>query len=179
MRKYGFWFEVVVRDDERGFLSRDGRFVRLLQPGRFLALDPGWQLSAEAVKVVRAEIATERALLLHRTHPPIAEQNFEIVQAGPTEVAIVSFDRLPFRKHRAWLERHARRVLDGGYINGGTGEQCRRDECQLTRDHPELRYASSASPSRRLSEAGGEPQHPPAWRPRRDTSSWQPPWSRR
>ena len=67
MRKYGFWFEIVVRDDERGFLSRDGRFVRLLQPGRFLALDPGWQLSAEVVKVVRAEIAPERALLLHRT----------------------------------------------------------------------------------------------------------------
>ena len=54
MRKLGFWFEVIVRDDERGFLSRDGRFVRLLQPGRFLALDPGWQLSAEVVKVVRA-----------------------------------------------------------------------------------------------------------------------------
>jgi regulator of protease activity HflC (stomatin/prohibitin superfamily) len=95
MRKYGFWFEVIVRDDERGFLSRDGRFIRLLQPGRFLALDPGWQLSAEVVKVVRAEIATERALLLHRTHPLIAEQNFEIVQAGPTEVAIVSFDGEP------------------------------------------------------------------------------------
>ena len=41
MRKYGFWFEVIVRDDERGFLSRDGRFVRLLQPGRFMAFDPG------------------------------------------------------------------------------------------------------------------------------------------
>ena len=39
MRKYGVWFEVIVRDDERGFLSRDGRFVRLLQPGRFVALE--------------------------------------------------------------------------------------------------------------------------------------------
>ena len=38
MRKFGFWFEVIVKDDERGFLSRDGRFVRLLQPGRFVAL---------------------------------------------------------------------------------------------------------------------------------------------
>jgi hypothetical protein len=47
------------------------------------------------VMVVRAEIATERALLLHRTHPLIAEQKFEIVQAGPTEVAIVSLDGEP------------------------------------------------------------------------------------
>ena len=95
MRKYGLWFDVVVRDDERGFLSRDGRFVRLLPPGRFVSFDPAWQLNAEIVKVVRAEIAPERALMLHRTHRPVAEQNFEIVQAGPTEVAIVSFDGEP------------------------------------------------------------------------------------
>ena len=95
MRKYGFWFDVVVRDDERGFLSRDGRFVRLLAPGRFTSFDPAHQLSVEVVKVVRAEIATERALLMQRTHRPVAEQNFEIVQAGPTEVAIVSFDGEP------------------------------------------------------------------------------------
>ena len=44
---------------------------------------------------MRAEIAPERALLLQRTHRPVAEQNFEIVQAGPTEVAIVSFDGEP------------------------------------------------------------------------------------
>jgi regulator of protease activity HflC (stomatin/prohibitin superfamily) len=95
MHKYGFWFDVVVKDDERGFLSRDGRFVRLLAPGRFTSFDPAHQLSVDVVKVVRAEIAPERALLLQRTHRPVAEQNFEIVQAGPTEVAIVSFDGEP------------------------------------------------------------------------------------
>jgi regulator of protease activity HflC (stomatin/prohibitin superfamily) len=95
MHKYGFWFDVVVKDDERGFLSRDGRFVRLLAPGRFASFDPAHQLSVDVVKVVRAEIAPERALLLQRTHRPVAEQNFEIVQAGPTEVAIVSFDGEP------------------------------------------------------------------------------------
>jgi regulator of protease activity HflC (stomatin/prohibitin superfamily) len=95
MRKYGFWFDVVVKDDERGFLSRDGRFVRLLAPGRFTSFDPAQQLTVDVVKVVRAEIATERALLLQRTHRPVAEQNFEIVQTSPTEVAIVSFDGEP------------------------------------------------------------------------------------
>jgi regulator of protease activity HflC (stomatin/prohibitin superfamily) len=95
MRKYGFWFEVVVKDDERAFLARDGRFVRLLQPGRFTAFDPGGHLTVEVVKAVRAEIVPERALLLQRTHLPVAEQNFEIVHAGPNEVAIVSFDGEP------------------------------------------------------------------------------------
>ena len=31
---------VVVKDDERAFLTRDGRFERLLGPGRFSAFDP-------------------------------------------------------------------------------------------------------------------------------------------
>ena len=67
--------------------SRDGRFVRLLQPGRFTAFDPGHHLNVELVKVVRAEIAPEKALLLQKTHRPVAEQNFEIVHAGANEVA--------------------------------------------------------------------------------------------
>jgi regulator of protease activity HflC (stomatin/prohibitin superfamily) len=95
MRKYGLWFEAIVKDDERGFLTRDGRFVRLLQPGRFTSFDPARQLSVEIVKAVRTEIAPERALLLQRTQRPVAEQNFEIVQTGPTEVAIISFDGEP------------------------------------------------------------------------------------
>ena len=92
MRKYGFWFEVIVKDDERAFLTRDGRFVRLLPSGRFIAFDPAHQLSVEVVKVVRTDIATDRALLLARTHPIVADQSFEIVQTSPTEVAIVSLD---------------------------------------------------------------------------------------
>jgi len=95
MRKFGFWLEVVIKDDERGFLTRDGRFVRLLHPGRFTAFDPAQHLSVEIIKVVRAELPPERALLLQRTQRPIADQNLEIVQTGPTEVAIVSFDGEP------------------------------------------------------------------------------------
>jgi len=93
-----FTFKVVVKDDERAFLTRDGRFVRLLGPGRFVAVDPGRRLAAEVVKVARAEIAADKALLLARAHPEVAAEHFEIVQAGPTEVAIVSFDGEP--KHQ-------------------------------------------------------------------------------
>jgi regulator of protease activity HflC (stomatin/prohibitin superfamily) len=88
-------FTTVVKDDERAFLARDGRFERLLGPGRFTAFDPFGHLTAEVVKVVRAEIAADKALLFARTHPAVAAEHFEIVQAGPTEVAIVSFDGEP------------------------------------------------------------------------------------
>jgi regulator of protease activity HflC (stomatin/prohibitin superfamily) len=93
-----FKFEVVVKEDERAFLTRDGRFVRVLGPGRFAAFDYGRHLAAEVVKVARTEIPADKALLLARTHPDVAEEHFEIVQAGPTEVAIVSLDGEP--KHQ-------------------------------------------------------------------------------
>ncbi len=95
MARTSFWTTVVVRDDERAFLTRNGRFERLLGPGRFSELDPWSRLSAEVVKVVRAEINPDRALLMEKTQPALAEESFEIVQAGPTEVAIVSFDGEP------------------------------------------------------------------------------------
>jgi len=95
MSGFNIWTTAVVKDDERAFLSRDGRFEKLLLPGRFVSLDPGRRLSVEVVKVLRAEIAPERALLLAKTEPDLAEENFAIVQPGPTEVAIVSMDGEP------------------------------------------------------------------------------------
>ncbi len=91
----GWTSEFIVKDDERVLLSQDGRFVRLLGPGRHRQFDWNNRLSGETVKIARAEIAAEKALLLARTHPQLAEANFEIVQAGPSEVAIVSFDGEP------------------------------------------------------------------------------------
>jgi regulator of protease activity HflC (stomatin/prohibitin superfamily) len=95
MARMGFWFTVIVKDDERAFLTRDGRFERLLEPGKFTAFDPGAKLAAEVVKVVRAEINAEKALLIEKTQAALAERHLEIVQAGANEVAIVSFDGEP------------------------------------------------------------------------------------
>ena len=95
MRRYGLFFECIVRDDERGLLFRDGRFERLLEPGRHRILDPGSKHSAEIIKVVRAELAAERALLFEKTQPALAEKHLAIVQTSATEVAIVSFDGEP------------------------------------------------------------------------------------
>jgi regulator of protease activity HflC (stomatin/prohibitin superfamily) len=90
-----FKFKIVVKDDERTFLFRDGRFERLLGPGRFIAFDTGRRLTAETAKVVRAEIAADKALLFAKSHPAVAAEHFEIVQAGANEVAIVSLDGEP------------------------------------------------------------------------------------
>ena len=95
MRSLGFWFEAVVKDDERALLTRDGRLVRLLEPGRHRIFDPARRLAFEVVKVARAEIAIERARLIARTNPAVAEANIEIVQTGAGEIAIVSFDGEP------------------------------------------------------------------------------------
>jgi regulator of protease activity HflC (stomatin/prohibitin superfamily) len=86
---------VTVRDDERAFLLRDGRFERLLAPGRLRTLDIGGHLSSEVVKVVRSELPAERALLFEKTQPALAAEHFAIVQPSSTEVAIVSFDGEP------------------------------------------------------------------------------------
>ena len=90
-----FKFKIVVKDDERAFLFRDGRFERLLGPGRFIAFDYGRRLTAETAKVVRAEIAADKALLFAKSHPAVAAEHFEIVQAGANEVAMVSLDGEP------------------------------------------------------------------------------------
>ncbi|MFO1013437.1 MAG: slipin family protein [Caulobacteraceae bacterium] len=89
-----YTFRQKIRDDERGILTRDGRFERILAPGEFSAFDPQRRLSVEVVKVVRAEIPAERALLLTRLNPQAAE-NFKIVQTNATEVAIVTYDGEP------------------------------------------------------------------------------------
>lgn len=95
MSRLSFWTTAVVKDDERAILRRDGRFEKLLEPGRFVEFDPFGQLSIETVKVLRAEIAPEKALLLAKTEPDVAADNFAIIQPGPTEVAIVSMDGEP------------------------------------------------------------------------------------
>jgi regulator of protease activity HflC (stomatin/prohibitin superfamily) len=95
MARRGFWFEVVIRDDERGLLMRNGRFEKLLEPGKARVFDFRGELTVEVVKILRAELTPEKALLMQKTHPALAAEHLAIVQAGPTEVALVSFDGDP------------------------------------------------------------------------------------
>lgn len=95
MFRFGM-FTVDVKDGQRAFLTRNGRFERLLGPGRFTTLDLSGNYAAEVVDVARADISASRALMFEKTHPDVAEEHFEIVRAGAGEVAIVSFDGEPY-----------------------------------------------------------------------------------
>ena len=89
------YFEVSVREDERGLLYRDGAFVRILPPGRHSMFDLGKRYTCDKLKVVRAEVPVDLALLLARTHPEVAADAFAVVRCGAGEVAIVAFDGDP------------------------------------------------------------------------------------
>ena len=91
----GWSFETTIKDGERGLLYRHGAFERLLPPGRHTRFDWGHAYTCDVVKVVRAEVPTELAQTLLREHPTVAAENFEVVQCGPSEVALVSFDGDP------------------------------------------------------------------------------------
>jgi len=95
MSRTSLWSTVVVKDDQRAFLSRNGVFERLLPPGRYSEFDPFDRVTFEVVRVVRAEVSVDWALLFARTEPRMVEEHFVIVQPGPTEVAIVSLDGEP------------------------------------------------------------------------------------
>ena len=88
-------FTVTVKDDERAFLFRDGRLERLLGPGLFKAWDPMGRLRADVVKVLRAELALDKALLLERAQPALAAEHLVFVRTEPTEVAITLLDGEP------------------------------------------------------------------------------------
>jgi regulator of protease activity HflC (stomatin/prohibitin superfamily) len=92
---YRLWFTTTVKDDERAILTRNGRFERLLEPGKFTSFDPRGALKSEIIEVVRAEFPADRAVLLERTQPQVAQDNLEIVRAGPGEFVIISFDGEP------------------------------------------------------------------------------------
>lgn len=84
----------IIKDDERGLLSRNGKLIRFLEPGKFTAFDPGRELSVAVVNVVRTELPVERALVIQRALPETADK-ITVVQMGANEVAIVSLDGEP------------------------------------------------------------------------------------
>jgi regulator of protease activity HflC (stomatin/prohibitin superfamily) len=95
MNRLKFTFRATVKDGERAFLVRDGRFERVLEPGRHVQFDPRGALTAEIFNVVRQEFPADRHEVFARSNPTLAAELFVPVTTGPYEVAIVSFDGLP------------------------------------------------------------------------------------
>jgi regulator of protease activity HflC (stomatin/prohibitin superfamily) len=96
---------VTVKDGERALLTRNGRFERVLEPGRHRLLDPKRELAAELFQVVRAEFPTDRYAVLKAARPDLVAELFEAVETGAGEIAIVKLDGRPVIVLGPWSTR--------------------------------------------------------------------------
>ena len=96
---------ITVKDGERAFLTRNGRFERVLEPGRHRLLDPKRELAAEVFQVVRADFPADRFAVLKAARPDLAAMLFEAVETKADEVAIVSLDGCPTHLMAPWQTR--------------------------------------------------------------------------
>jgi hypothetical protein len=87
--------KATVKEGERGLFFRNGRFRRVLEPGRYWWFDPRRKLNAEVFGTARAEFPLDRYKALKATHPETAATLFAVIETGPHEIAIVNFDGRP------------------------------------------------------------------------------------
>jgi regulator of protease activity HflC (stomatin/prohibitin superfamily) len=96
---------VIVKDGERALLTRNGRFERVLEPGRHRLLDPKRELAAELFQVVRADFPAERYAVLKAARPDLVADLFEAVETRAGEIAIVKLDGRPVLVLGPWSTR--------------------------------------------------------------------------
>src|SRR5262249_51445903 len=96
---------VAGKDGERALLTRNGRFERVLEPGRHRLLDPKRELAVEVFQVVRADFPTERYAVLKAARPDLVAGLFEAVETGAGEIAIVKLDGRPVIVLGPWSTR--------------------------------------------------------------------------
>ena len=84
---------------------RNGRFERVLGPGRHRLFDPLRGLAVELHDAVRTEYPAERFAVLKAARPDLAAEMFEAVETKADEVAIVSLDGRPAHLLAPWQTR--------------------------------------------------------------------------
>jgi len=105
VNRYLLTLRVTVKDGERALLTRNGRFERVLEPGRHTLFDPGHELAVELHQVVRAEFPADRYAVLNAARPDLAAELFEAVETKADELAIVSVDGRPTHLMGPWQTR--------------------------------------------------------------------------
>jgi regulator of protease activity HflC (stomatin/prohibitin superfamily) len=105
MNRFLFTLRVTVKDGERALLTRNGRFERVLEPGRHTLFDPKRELAVELYQVVRAEFSADRYAVLKAARPDLASALFEAVETKADELAIVSIDGRPAHLLAPWQTR--------------------------------------------------------------------------
>jgi regulator of protease activity HflC (stomatin/prohibitin superfamily) len=105
MNRHLFMLDVTVKDRERAFLTKNGRFERVLEPGRHTLFDFGRALAVEVFDVVGTEFPADRFDTLKATHPDVADRLFARIENGATEVSIVLFNGRPVHILQPWAKR--------------------------------------------------------------------------
>jgi len=90
VNRYFLMLNVMVKDGERALLLRNGRYERVLGPGRHRCFDPRRELTVETFSVVRAEFPAERYAVIKAERPELAEMLFAPIKTRADELAIVS-----------------------------------------------------------------------------------------
>jgi len=105
MSRHLLTLRVTVKDGERALLTRNGRFERVLEPGRHRLLDPKRELAAELFQVVRADFPADRYAVLKAARPDLVADLFEAVETRAGEIAIVKLDGRPVLVLGPWSTR--------------------------------------------------------------------------
>jgi regulator of protease activity HflC (stomatin/prohibitin superfamily) len=105
MNRHLLMLRVTVKDGERALLARNGRFERVLEPGRHRLLDPKRELAAELFQVVRADFPADRYAVLKTARPDLVADLFEAVETRAGEIAIVKLDGRPVLVLGPWSTR--------------------------------------------------------------------------
>lgn len=103
--------KVTVRENERAFLIRNGRYVRALNPGYHKIFDWYGRSSVEKHNVFNAEVRPETAAIIAKRKPRLASRFFEAVTTSEGEFAIICFDGVPALIQGPWSKRYYWKVV--------------------------------------------------------------------
>jgi regulator of protease activity HflC (stomatin/prohibitin superfamily) len=99
------YLTITVKGGERALLLRDGRYERVLEPGRHRFLDPLRRLTAERYDIVRTELPIERYNVIKAERPDMADALIELIETQADEVAVVHLDGRPAIVMGPWQRR--------------------------------------------------------------------------
>ena len=100
----------IVAENQRGLLIKDGRLLRVLEPGRHTYWRVGGRLLCELFEA-QGVFTSPWAALMEKNHPDLADRYFMTVRAGADEVAVVSLDGRPTMIVRPGEVIHVWKVL--------------------------------------------------------------------
>jgi regulator of protease activity HflC (stomatin/prohibitin superfamily) len=105
MSAYLLWMTVDVKAGERVLLLKNGRYQRVLNPGRYRLLDPKHELAVERYQIVRTEMPAERYAVLKAERLDLADALLALVETKANELAVVSLDGRPMHLMGPWQSR--------------------------------------------------------------------------